>query len=158
MTHTESCPGCLAQFEIDQSIPMTHPYIGASGACWALYGQILEKEYSDPVYGAVHRITADTYAAQHIGDQSDRRARQSANVHLMALHMMLEKQAPLEDVQTFIRKATEVKQDWPPLTQVQKPQWLTVQDVAQATTPEEHAELVTRWGKSVLDSMKHQLT
>ena len=27
----------------------THPYLGASSSCWALYGEILAREYSDPL-------------------------------------------------------------------------------------------------------------
>lgn len=28
----------------------THAYLGASPACWALYGEVLAREYSDPAY------------------------------------------------------------------------------------------------------------
>jgi predicted protein tyrosine phosphatase len=156
MTKIETCPGCLAEFSIIEPIAMTHPYIGASGSCWEMYStHILAKEYTDPAYFKAHRVTVDTYGAQHIGDQTDRRARQSAWVHLIALYLKVHEQVSTSQVQAFLKKATEVKLDWPPLQQRQNPKWLTIQDVALAESPEAHEELVLKWGKSVCDANKN---
>lgn len=148
----EQCPGCLAQFQIEKTIEMPHPYIGASGACWDLFGHILAKEYSDSDYFAVHRVTVDAYGAQHIGDQSDRRARQSATVHLIALFLSLDMKVPPEEVLVFIKKATVIKRDWPPQIQRQNPKWLTVQDVIKADSADTHAQFVREWGKSIIEA------
>jgi hypothetical protein len=152
MTHHEQCLGCLAEFEVEAASEIPHPYVGASSACWELFGHILAKEFSDPEYFKVHRITADAYAAQHIGDQTDRRARQSATVHLIALYLNLGKKIPQGEVLAFIKKATTIKRDWPPQIQRQNPQWLTVQDIAKADSPNSHAQLVMAWGQSVLNA------
>lgn len=144
------CFGCLAEFSTFSD--ERHPYIGASGACWEMYGHILAKEFGDPAYFKVHRTTVDAYGAQHIGDQSDRRARQSAWVHLIALYLSFEKKMPKAQVVDFLKKATATKKDWPPQVQIQAPQWLTVHDVTNADSPESHALLVTQWGQSVWDA------
>jgi hypothetical protein len=148
----KKCFGCLREFKKITDDPIPHPYIGAISECWAVYGDILAKEFSDPEYFKVHRITADTYGAQHIGNQEDRRARQSANVHLIALYLSFAQKADKTTVLTFIRKATEIKQDWPPLLQRKNPQWLTVQDIIKADNPSSHASLVAQWGQSVWES------
>lgn len=152
MSLSEKCFGCLETFPPMKSSTPPHPYIGASTACWAVYGDLLAKEFSDPEYFKVHRTTVDAYAAQHIGNQEDRRARQSANVHLIALYLAFAQKADKTTVLTFIRKATVVKQDWPPLLQRKNPHWLTVQDIVKADNPSSHARLVPQWGQSVWEA------
>ena len=142
------CPGCKALYNTDT--PCDHPYIGSSRACWEVYEQVLAKEFSDPAYFKVHRITVDAYAASHIGDQSDRRARQSANLHLIALYLFFQKGAPIHEIKTFLSQATTPKRDWPVVQSVDSPDWLTVYDVVKASNPEEHEALVYQWGRSVL--------
>src|SRR3990167_10869553 len=121
---TKTCFGCLAKFQKTTDDPIPHPYIGAIAECWDVYGDILTKEFSEPAYFKAHRTTVDAYAAQHIGNQEDRRARQSANVHLIALYLSFAQKADEAKVLEFIRKTTEIKHDWAPLTQRQNPQWL----------------------------------
>lgn len=38
---------------------------GGTEGCRKLFGEALAREYSDPVYGAVHFLTVDAYALQH---------------------------------------------------------------------------------------------
>jgi hypothetical protein len=82
-----SCPGC--GLRLPASDGPVHPYIGASAACWELYGQLLARELADPVDSAVHQLTVDAYAAQHPG-RPERRSIQSVGLHLMALCLLLE--------------------------------------------------------------------
>lgn len=70
-TETVSCIGCGAA--VPSTDGPTHAYIGASPGCWACYGQVLTKEYSDYRFAPVHRLTVDTYAVQHPG-KPERRA------------------------------------------------------------------------------------
>lgn len=95
----QTCPQCGAitpPSDID-----AHPYFGASGGCWAIYGDILEREYSNPEFFANHRQTVDAYALQHPGNKEDLRAIQSVNIHLIALtilyktHIQAPKIAPI---------------------------------------------------------------
>jgi hypothetical protein len=63
--------------------------LGSPG-CWAAYGRVLEREYSDPVlFGAAHRLTVDAYALQHPGDPRERRAVQSFWLHGASLWLVL---------------------------------------------------------------------
>lgn len=146
------CFGCQAKFKKTTDDLIPHPYIGAIAECWDVYGEILNKEFSDPAYFKVHRTTVDAYGAQHIGNQEDRRARQSANVHLIALYLTISQKTSREEVLTFIRNATKIKRDWPPLSQLKNPQWLTAQDIVKADTPSSHTHLVTRWGQSIWEA------
>ena len=59
------CPGC--GLELPQRDGPVHPYIGASAACWSLYGEVLTREYGDASYRSAHRLTLDAYAVQHPG-------------------------------------------------------------------------------------------
>ncbi|MGB0934551.1 MAG: DUF5946 family protein [Alphaproteobacteria bacterium] len=144
-----SCPGCKALFSSDT--PCDHPYIGASQACWETYQKVLEKEYSNPDYFKVHRITVDAYAASHIGDQSDRRARQSANLHLIALYLYFERECLVKEIKGFLSRATTPKRNWPEVQHIKSPSWLTVGDVVTAESAQVHEQKVLAWGKSVLE-------
>lgn len=148
----KKCFGCLAESQKTTDDHVPHPYIGAIAECWEVFGGILVKEYSDPDYFKVHRITCDAYGAQHIGNKEDRRARQSANVHLIALYLSISQIASKEEVLSFIRNATKIKREWPPVLQRKQPQWLTVQDIIKADNPSSHADLVTKWGQSICEA------
>jgi uncharacterized protein DUF5946 len=70
------CVGCDGMFPtIDGP---AHRYMKSSAGCWEVYGEVLSREYSDPAFWAVHRLTADTYAVQHpafrVGRQFSRSA------------------------------------------------------------------------------------
>lgn len=148
----EVCFGCLGEFKKIDHLTVTHPYIGATPACWQMYTELLAKEFSDPDYFKAHRITVDSYCSQHIGDQNDRRSRQSANLHLIALYLIFERQANQNEVLTFLKKTTEIKRDWrdwPAIVQRKKPHWLTVKDIIKAEDAPSHITLVNEWGRSI---------
>lgn len=54
------CMGCGGVFAEIQG--PTHRYLESSPGCWAAYGEVLAREYSDPAYFQVHRLTVDAYA------------------------------------------------------------------------------------------------
>ena len=83
---TEPCPGC-GTLVPDTDGP-THPYIGASPGCWAIYGEVLAREYGEYAYPPVHRLTVD--AAQHPGVPSQGSVR-SVALHLISLYLILER-------------------------------------------------------------------
>lgn len=71
MTMLETCADCgISLAPVDTA---AHAYLGASPSCWALYGEVLAREYCDPAYFRAHRMTVDAYAAQHPG-RAERRA------------------------------------------------------------------------------------
>jgi len=87
LTGLTLCPGC--GLLLPAADGPTHSYIGASAACWALYGQVLAIEAGTYRQPAWHRLTVDAYAVQHPGIP-ERRSIQSVCVHLISLCLMLE--------------------------------------------------------------------
>ena len=83
---TEPCIGCGAI--VPRTDGPTHRYLGASPGCWAVYGEVLAREYQEPTYAVVHRMTVDAYAVQHPGTSSPQTI-QSVVVHLISLCLML---------------------------------------------------------------------
>ncbi len=144
------CPDCKAEFQPCEGV--THAYLGANSECWGLYGEILAKEYQSPEYMTVHRLTVDAYAAQHPG-KPEKRTIQSINVHLLALYLMLERGLRADFVtksfDSLISKyGTELEWLTPPSSLGD----VTVKNIALASSPEEHTDIVTKWARSVWES------
>lgn len=152
------CIGCGAGvLETDGS---THKYLGASPGCWKIFGYILAKEYSDPAYMTVHRLTVDAYALQHPGDKSPQTI-QSVNLHLMALCAALEYHVAYPFIPKIMNKRVkEYKGIFTWLTPPESLGNITVVDVAKATHVEEHEKLVQDWAKSVWNAWSeyHKIT
>jgi hypothetical protein len=146
-TEASPCPGCgLRLPPVDG---LTHSYVGASPACWAVYSEVLAREYSDPAYMAVHRLTVDAYSAQHPG-VPERRSIQSVNVHLVGLHLVLDRGADLAFARNVIGAVTKMPADrlvWldPPPTLGDR----NVLDVVAARDAADHGERVRDWAASV---------
>lgn len=143
---SERCPGCLAEFS--PSGTGIHAYIGASSGCWAVYTEVLAKEYENRSYWPAHRFSVDTYAVQHPG-VPERRSQQSVNIHLMALYLLIEEDQNEQYVLRFMEKTLQKTKDFIWLDPPKNPQWLTVKDVVNAKNAEEHNQIVRLWSKSV---------
>lgn len=143
----EPCPDCDALFApVDGP---RHAYLGGSPACWAAYTELLAREYQDPAYFAAHRYSVDAYSVQHPGDQTDRRAAQSVNVHLVALYLLIEEERE-GGVATAALKtlATNFKTEFRPLTPPDAYD-MTVKDVLAARNAKEHGGLARQWAEAV---------
>ncbi len=145
----EHCPDCGAGYAaIDGP---THAYLGGSPACWAAFNEVLAREFQDVRYFASHRLTVDAYTVQHPGDQSDRRAAQSVNIHLTALYLVLEEGRTFAHAsKTLGILAKTYKQAFEPLAPPAPDLYrLTVKDVLHAKTAEAHADIVRQWAQDV---------
>ena len=153
---TISCPGCRAQVgDIDGP---THRYIGAASGCWSIYCDVRAREYGEWNANDVHRLTVDTYAVQHPG-VSSRRSIQSVVVHLVGLHMVLERDFPVRGATKVIQAVVKKSAAFTWLEPPESPGDMTILDVAQAQNLTEHEELVRRWARCVWDSWSdHHLT
>lgn len=74
------------------------PSCGASGlggldGCRALLGRLGEREFSDPAYFRVHRLTVDAYSLQH--PEQFMKSSKSAAAHLAGMCWSLEKERSL---------------------------------------------------------------
>lgn len=142
------CPGCGGLFPHTDG--PTHPYIVASSACWKVYGDVLAKEFNNPEYFKVHRLTVDAYSVQHPGSPCVRSA-QSVNVHLVALYLILERKLQAEFVTKLIGKLIKIKNhqfEW-----LEPPKNLgdiIVSYADQAVDAEDHHLRVQVWGRSAL--------
>jgi hypothetical protein len=125
----------------------THDYMESSPACWAIYGEVLAREYSDITYRAVHRLTVDAYAVQHPGGTSPQ-AVQSVAGHLVSMYLMLELGYSAFRATTVLQSAVERGGfEW--LERPVSPGALTIAHVADATTAMEHIQRVHEWATSV---------
>jgi CTP:molybdopterin cytidylyltransferase MocA len=141
---TEPCPGCGARY-LPLGVDETHPYIGASPACWATFGEVLAREFGDRAFGSVHRNTVDVYSVQHPGTD-DRRQRQSVAIHLIGLCHWLEHDLGVERLNAITQRLANADRDWPWLDPpTDYPQ--TVGDLLAARSGAEHVALVRRWGE-----------
>lgn len=145
----ESCPDCGADFRPFDGV--THAYLGGSPACWNAYNELLAREFQDQAYFAAHRYSTDAYTTQHPGDQSDRRAAQSVNIHLTALYALIEEGRDASYGPHLLKTlANEHKDKFQPLEPPLPDAYtITVKDVIAAKTAKEHIDIVNEWARDV---------
>lgn len=141
-----ACPGCGVVLAPHDG-PM-HRYLDSSPACWALYGEVLAREYADPAFFALHRLTVDPYAVQHPGRPSPQTV-QSAALHLISLHVVLERGVSFDEAARLLPRAARDKSTYvwlePPRTRGE----LTVAHVHAAQGVVDHLRRVRQWAECV---------
>ncbi len=143
----ERCPDCGIQLPA-QGMPR-HPYLGGSASCWALYTEVLAREYSEPLLmKSGHRLTVDAYCAQHPG-KAERRTIQSVWVHLGGLYLTLERGLADDFARRIIGMLTRETGALAWLTPPPQLGDCTVVRVARAQSNAEHEEAVRVWARDV---------
>lgn len=125
----------------------THRYLESSPGCWQVYGEVLAREYSDPAFGALHRLTVDSYAVQHPGRPSAQ-AIQSVCLHLISLCLVLERGLAVGYATRVMGAAAGAKERFFWLDPPTSLGAVTVSDVAAVATPPEHEERVRAWAEA----------
>lgn len=149
MNNLLPCPGCGGLFpEVEGP---THRYMESSPGCWAIYGEVLAREYSEPAYAENYRLGVDAYAVQHPGRPSPQSI-QSVGLHLIRLCLILEDGLELSRANEAMLKATESKKDFFWLEPPNSRGAITVADVYRAGTAKEHKDVVHKWSKSAWDA------
>jgi len=144
------CMWCKGDFDLGEG--PVHEYMESTPGCWATYSKVLAVEYQN--YKAlhdVHRLTVDTYAAQHPGRPS-RKSIQSTWGHLVALYFYLEKGFDGEQTRRQIERFVEFG---PELVWLRPPDFtgaVNVSHVAGAVDDQDHLTRVKEWGQSVYAS------
>ena len=144
--NTDICDGCGGRFPAIEG--PTHRYMHSSPGCWAIYGEVLAREYSDPAYRTVHRLTVDAYAAQHPGKPSPQSIR-SVGFHLARLRLILECDLDMRLANEAMLAVSEGKAHFVWLAPPSVRGLFTIADVHGATTVERHVQLVREWAASV---------
>lgn len=143
------CPGCGIRVPAPVDGP-AHEHIESSPGCWALFNELLAREFADASYGRVHRHTVDVYAVQHPGT-NDRRQRQSVALHLIGLCHWLENDLEQDRLNAITQRLASEGRDWPWLEP--PPTYaMTVADVHRAGSGAEHRALVRHWAQATWDA------
>ncbi len=140
-----ACVGCGALFP-DTDGP-THRYMESSPGCWATYGEVLAREYSDYRYARVHRLTVDAYAVQHPGRPSPQSV-QSVALHLMSLCAIIEEDVEHQVATDMLKRASAKKALFRWLEPPSSMGNLTVSHVQRASDANAHAAVVREWAVS----------
>jgi hypothetical protein len=120
----------------------------SSPGCWQAYGEVLAREYGDRAFWPAHRLTSDTYAVQHPGKPSPVTI-QSVGIHLMSLHLVLERGAEDKYVRRAMGVAPKMADMLRWLTPPVSMGTITVAHVREAVGPSDHVRLVREWAESV---------
>ncbi|NQU47906.1 MAG: hypothetical protein HQ519_04610 [Planctomycetes bacterium] len=149
MNSTDPCQPCFSCGAIvpDWDGP-THRYMESSAGCWKIYGDVLAREYEDPAFWPLHRLTVDSYALQHPG-QSSSQTIQSNRLHLMSLCLFLERGADQIFVSRMIKLWAQDQGDYEWLAPPSSLGDFTVADVVGASSATNHLARVRQWSSSV---------
>lgn len=121
--------------------------MASSPGCWAAFGQVLAREYSDATYFDVHRLSVDAYAVQHPGTPS-RQTIGSIGVHLIRLCLFHEHDLTPEHANAAMLKASKNKGSFVWLEPPASLGAITVADVVKAKNVEEHKSIVRHWAEA----------
>lgn len=146
-----TCPGC-GLVAIDPGGPAPEEHL-ASAACFAAYGQVLARSYTDPAYWRVHQMVVDAYAAQHARGTARRQVQTVAlclmTLCLMTLCLFVEDDVEITEGPALHKAMVAHRPDFTWLAPPPRPGLLTVADVLTAESPVEHCRLVREWGGQV---------
>ncbi len=139
---TCSCGAALPRIASD----VTHRYIVSTPECWACFSEVVGREYGNPaLFGAVHQLTVDAYAAQHPQSQPAK----SLVGHLVSLYTTVECSADQREGRDTLKRFVESRKSFPELTPPSDLGPLTIADVLASDSPDLHRETVRRWALQV---------
>ncbi len=142
------CYGCKAV--IKNIAGPKHAYIGSDAGCWDIFCGVLAKEYTE--YNELwqtHRLTVDTYAAQHPGNPG-RKEIQSVFIHLTRLYLQIEKGLTGKRANDVMLNISKFKDQYVWLDPVPDfSETVNITHVAEAKNITEHKLAVELWAASV---------
>ena len=147
MSTSESvCPGCGLKMPRRENALYDGGY-NTSPECWDVFTEVIGKEFGNALlFGQVHQLTVDTYAAQHAGSgQRDK----SVVIHLCGLHLVLERGLRPTTIPALFQKLANSAEVWPHFEPPTEMPLMTVFDVALAESDQEHIKLVREWASFV---------
>jgi hypothetical protein len=104
----ETCPGCSIQLPALDG--PTDRYGGASPSCWAMFCEVLARDYGEYGYPEAHQLIVDAYMAQHPAFATAA-GRRSVAVHLVGLLCALELGLSGSEISRTLGRVFAEKQD-----------------------------------------------
>jgi hypothetical protein len=120
------------------------------------FGEVQADELQRFGYPPAHRMVVDAYMAQHPGDGTDRRDRQSVFVHLAGLCAVLERGMPPRRATDVLRLVLQTRDDFPVLRRSSGPGDVTVLHLLGARDVDDYDERARAWGHAVWQSWDEQ--
>lgn len=147
---TTQCYICHATVPDTTGAVSDHRYMPQSAGCWKLYTEVLAREYGEWKYPPIHRLTVDSYVAQHPTLEPNKKSAQSVMAHLAGIYLALEKKMEPHKITPQIGKLVDEygsKCVWtnPPANLGN----ITIADVHTVITLDDHTKAVYRWAESV---------
>jgi hypothetical protein len=133
-----------------------HAYIPSSPGCWRTFGEVQADESQRFGYPAVHGLVVDAYMAQHPGDGSDRRDRQSVLVHAIGLCAALEHDMPQSRVRELFTRVLQGQSDFPVLSRSHGTGTLTVLHMVDATDLADYERRALEWAHAVWETWRSE--
>ena len=150
----EPCFVCGALVpDIEESV---HKYVPSSPGCWRTFGEVQADEMMRFRYPPAHRLVVDAYMAQHPGDGTDRRDRQSVFVHLAGLCAALTLEIPAPVVTNAFRRLLAEHEGFPFLQRRPDPGALTVLHMVGAADLDDYSRRAREWAQAVWASWETQ--
>lgn len=146
----KACLGCGALVPDTQG--PVHKYVPSSPGCWKTFGEVQAAEAQRFGHPPAHRVVVDAYMAQHPGDGTDRRDRQSVFVHLVGLCAVLEHRLPDSYATKLLGQMIRQHRDFPILQRDEGPGPLTVLHMVGATDLADHEQRALGWATAVWGS------
>lgn len=132
-----------------------HEFMVASPGCYEMFIEVLNREYSDFRYSKAHHYTVDSYAVQHPGEISNRKAVNSVGIHLVSLYFLFEKQYDIEKSAQIKMKFAQFNKDKKTIQPLERPEkfnGLTIFEIWDNENPNEHFELCKQWAADSWES------
>jgi hypothetical protein len=152
MVEHVTCPQCGAVLPVIDG--PVHAYVPSAPACWAVFGALRADEMIRFPGSEASNLVVDAYMAQHPGDGTDRRDRQSVFVHLVSLCAVIERGASPSRSPDVLRAALAHGNDFPVLRRSRGPGDLTVLSATGSLNIEDHDARVRAWAGAVWDSWR----
>jgi hypothetical protein len=149
---TVSCPQCGAT--VPNADGPVHAYVPSAPGCWAAFGALRADEALRFSGSEANNLVVDDYMAQHPGDGTERRDRQSVFVHLVSLCAVVEREASPSSSPVVLRAVLARQATFPVLHRAHGPGDLTVLSAMDAIGVADHDARVHAWAVSVWESWR----
>ena len=146
-----ACPGCRLE-QPPGGLSYDRKF-NASAECWALFEQLLAKEFQSAVlFARAHQLSVDAYAVQHAGGaQPDK----SVDIHLAGLCLVFEDGLAPVSVPPMLQRIAGAVDTWPHLAPPShRTGALTVRSVVLAPDPDAHVLMVRAWASEVWETWR----